>query len=134
VSRDTRLAAQAQQRISALLDRTQPQIDSVIRGAEEEIEQIRRETRATTGIDIGQPSSPQEPTITDVRCGDLAILAERCRHVVAAADLLGAHVRFGSTRTLGAVFKAGVDLPTAAEAVQRLQRSEFYSGEDGDRS
>jgi 8-oxo-dGTP pyrophosphatase MutT (NUDIX family) len=120
-------AGRAQQQVMAILDRTQERIDAVIREAEEEIGRIRRETRERTGIDIGQDSSPQEPAITDVRCGDLALLASNCRHVVAAVDLLGAeHVRAGSTRLLGSVLKAGVDLETAAAAVRHLQRSGFF--------
>ncbi|KUL26617.1 hypothetical protein [Streptomyces regalis] len=125
-ARDTELAAQAQQQVMDLLDRTQEQIDSLIREAEDSVAQIRRDCRDATGIDIGEASSPQEAALTDVLCGDLALLAERCRHLVAGADLLGTHVRPGSTKPLGAVLKAGVDLSTAAEAVRRLQRSGFF--------
>lgn len=129
--RENDLAAQAQQQVMDVLDRTQERLDTVLREAEEEVERIRRECRETTGIDIAQPSSPQASELTDVLCGDLALLAERCRHLVAGVDLLGPHVRLGSTRPLGAVLKADVDLSTAAEAVRLLQRSGFYPGPEG---
>jgi hypothetical protein len=125
------MAAEAQQRVMTVLDETKERVESVLREAEEEIERIRRECRDRTGIEIGQTSAPPATAVTDTLLGDLAVIAGNCRHVVAAADLLGAHLRFGSTRTVGAVLKAGVDLPTAASVVRHLTESGFFDGPDG---
>lgn len=130
-SRNSELAAEAEQRVMALLDRTQAKVDEVIRETEEEIQRIRREVLSRTGIDISGASSPESPAVMDVQLGNLAVLAESCRHVLAAVDLLGGHVRLGSTRTVGMIAKAGLDLSTAAAAVHHLEQSGFYASDEG---
>ncbi|MCX4973154.1 hypothetical protein [Streptomyces sp. NBC_00620] len=127
--RDDELVAEAQERVMTVLDRTKEKVDAVIREAEEEVDRIRREVHAATGIDISGAPSPESPAVMDVQLGDLAILAKNCRHVLAVVELLGEHVRLGSTQTVGAVAKAGVDLQTAAAAVHHLQQSGFFAGE-----
>lgn len=129
--RNSELAAEAEQRVMAILDRTKEKVDAVIREAEEEIERIRQGVLSRTGIDISRAPSPESPTVMDVQLGNLASLAEDCRHLLAGVELLGEHVRLGSTKTVGMVAKAGVDLSTASEAVHRLQMSGFFSAEEG---
>lgn len=129
-SRNNQLAAEAEQCVMTLLDRTQAKVDEVIRETEEEIERIRREVLSRTGIDISGPPSPESPAVMDVQLGHLAVLAENCRHLLTAVELLAPHVRHGSTKTVGMVAKAGVDLQTAAAAVFHLEQTGFYTSDE----
>lgn len=124
------MVAEGQERVMSLLDRIEEKIDAVMREGLEEIEQIRREVLDATGVDIRGVSSPEVPAVLDLLLGDLALLAGRCRHLLAGVELLGDHVRLGSTRTVGAAVKAGVDRETASKAVFRLQQSGFFGTPD----
>jgi hypothetical protein len=128
---DELLAARGQERVMNLLDATQLKIDVVIAESVEEVERIRCEVQAATGIDISGAPSPESATVLDVRLGNLAVLAADCRELLAGVELLQPHVRLGSVKTVGAVAKAGVDLSTAAKAVYHLQQSGFFGTPEG---
>lgn len=125
------MVAEARERAFTRLLRAKEEADAVIREAADEVAEIRREVLATTGVEIVEEPPGKPPTIHDVQLGALADLAVNCHHLLAAIELLSPHVQVGSTRTVGAVLKTGVDLPTAALAVHHLQQSGFCAPDEG---
>lgn len=92
-----------------------------------EVDQIRREVLDTTGVEILEPSPPKVPEVMDVPMSSLAVMAERCRLLLAAVEVLGEYVDPESGRTVGAVLKTGVDQRRGALVLDYLARSGFYA-------
>lgn len=106
------------------------QVEEIVRETADRIAEIRQEVLDTVGVEIlDEPMAA--PSAMDVPLGDLAELAIRCHHLLAAVELLSPHVQCGETRTVGAAVKAGVDLATGAMALHYLRQSNFFAAEEG---
>lgn len=127
------MVAAAEERLCALLQDARDQVDAVIQRAEDEADRLIREVKAATGVEICTPPPPSHkvPGVLDVRLGDLAEIAALCGYLLAGAELLGSHVQVGSERTVGAVLKTAVDVPTGAAVVHLLSSSKFFAPDEG---
>lgn len=121
----------AVEQVRVLMEEAFAQVAAIHAEVREAVGRIRAEVLDATGVEIIREPPPRVPAVHDVRLGDLAELAVRCHHLLAAVELLSPHVQAGSVRTVGAVAKAAVDLPTAAMAVHYLKQSEFYALDEG---
>lgn len=109
------------------------QVEEIVRETADRIACIRQQVLDEHGVEIlNEPMAA--PSVMDVPMDELARMAEQCHHLLAAVEVLAPHVRFGETRTVGAVVKAGVDLPRAAIALDYLRRSNFFRAEEGELS
>lgn len=126
-----RLVLEAQARVVAICEAAYETSEAVMRRAADEVDEIRLETLAATGVEILPPSPAQLRTVMDVPLGDLAGLAEKCHHLLAGVEMLGDHVQFGETRTVGVVVKAGIDIARASIALDFLRKSRFFA-DDGE--
>lgn len=126
-----RLVLEARARVVAICEAAYEASQSVMRRAADEVDEIRQETLAATGVEILPPSPSQLLTVMDVPLGQLAELAERCHQLLAGVEMLGDHVTFGETRTVGVVVKAGVDIARASIALDFLRKSRFFA-DDGE--
>lgn len=126
------IVAEAQERALAILLRAQEASEALKREAAAEVDRIRQQVLDATGYEITEPSPPKQPSAMDVQLGELAELALQCHHLLAAVEVLSPHVQVGETRTVGALAKAGVDLPTAAIALDYLRKSRFFADEGED--
>lgn len=128
---DEEIAA-AEERLYALLLAAREDADAVLRKAANEADRLIRDVKAKTGVEIGPPPPPAKPpTVMDVSLGSLAEVAELCGHLLAAVELLAPHVQFGSERTVGALLKTTVDVSTGSMARHYLQKSGFFTNEEG---
>jgi hypothetical protein len=122
---------EAADRIRGLLEAAQTAAYEAVRGVADEVDRIRREVLAATGVELVSESPEKSPAAMDVRLDALAQLVEQCGHLLAAAALLAPHVRHGSGRTVGAVLKADVPVAVAVEALRHLNASKFYAPDGG---
>ena len=125
-----RILAEGADRVRELWERAQAAMYGAMREAADEVDRIRVEVLAMTGVEIVAELPEKVPYVMDVPMGALAEQAERCTHLLAAVELLSPHVQHGSVRTVGAVLKTGVDVPTGAMALHWLRQSKFYAPEE----
>jgi hypothetical protein len=108
----------------------QERVEEIVRETADRIAEIRQQVLDAHGVEIlNEPMAA--PSAMDVPMDELARMAEQCHHLLAAVEMLSPHVRFGDPRTVGAVVKAAVDLPTGAIALDYLRRSAFFRAEEG---
>lgn len=125
------ILAEAADRVRELWEQAQAAAYEAVREAADEVDRIRVEVLAATGVEIVAELPEKVPDVMDVQMGGLAELAEQCGFLLAAVELLAPHVRHGSVRTVGSIVKAAVDGPTGAMAVHYLRQSKFYAPEEG---
>ncbi|MFE1847717.1 hypothetical protein [Streptomyces sp. NPDC059515] len=103
-------------------------VEEIVRETADRIACIRQEVLDEYGVEIlNEPMAA--PSVMDVPMDELARMSQQCRHLLAGVEMLSPHVRFGEARTVSSVVKAGVDLATAAIALDFLRRSEFFRAE-----
>lgn len=129
--REQQIITEALERLQEVQER-QEAAARAVREAADETQRICQEVTERTGVEIALPPRRARRAVMDTELGELASLAQRCGRLLAAVELLGAHVEEGSARTAGAALKTGLDLSTAAEVARHLDASGFFlSDEEG---
>lgn len=119
-------------RVHDLLVQAQAAAEATIARYADEVDEVRREVLAATGVEIVPEVPSRVPAVMDVQMGSLAATAEQCRLLLAAVQLLGEHVQPGAVRTVGAAVKT-MDQRTGARVLDYLGQSRFYAaGDEGE--
>lgn len=124
VSDRDEILADGEARIVAAL-REAEEHEARMREAVYEADRVREQIEASTGVRLNDPLSSRPVGTLDEPIAALGYLAEQCRIVVKAADLLESRIREAPERPLGAVLKT-VDAGTAALVMRYLRGSEMF--------
>lgn len=122
------ILAAATERVQQLAEQAGRDVDQVMAGVQQQIDDLKADVRAATGLEVEIPwqPSPPVPTVMDASMSYLAETAEGCRHLLAAVELLRPLVEPGSELTVGAAVKARLDARAGALVLDHLHRSGLF--------
>lgn len=126
-----RVLAVAEARVQELAEQAVTRVGEVMADVGRQLDEVKAEVRARTGLDVDIPWAPAPPVPApmDLSMAQLADMAQRCRHLLAAAELLRAHVKPESAVTVGQLAKTRLPQRKSERVLEHLRQSGFFVDE-----